>query len=101
MCLGPLPVASTPLWQLKQLLVTPICEGPPVTVPLDSVAGRVNAFALTARPPLAPSTVALGPLTTAVTVPLTVLAGAAGRFCTAFQLLVLWQPLQSLPTWLS
>src|SRR5580704_6060706 len=98
---APLPIASTPLWQLAQLLVTPECEG--------AAAGRAGvaergAAALPA-PAGAPAraaaaaAVAVAVDEAATTLVTVLFAGILAAVCAPpSQLLVLWQPLQSFPT---
>ena len=98
MCLVPLPVASTPLWQLTQLVTTPACDGIAPPAPPTPVAPRIGltAPALLEGPPAVAG--AVGAPTTVTILP-RVTTAAVAFFLVAlpFQLLGLWQPLQSLP----
>src|ERR1700688_1346616 len=100
MCFGPLPVASAPLWQLAQLPVTPAWERPPRAAPLPSAPRRSKFILVAPVKTVAAPAVAAGALTTVPTVLRVAVAAATVRFAfPPFQLLVLWQPLQSWPTW--
>src|ERR1700675_4073086 len=98
-----LPVARTPLWQLKQLLVTPACDMPAAAVlratPAATALATLAASVALALVPAAALAVAAGAPTTAPTL-LPVAVTATTFFALPPpQLLGLWQPLQSVPVW--
>src|SRR5271154_5204562 len=96
MWVGLLPVASTPLWQLAQLPVTPACE-----IPTALMLAVAAVAAVAVVPVVAPAAGAAGAATTVPITALVCVAAAATvlRALLPFQLLGLWQPLQSWPTW--
>src|ERR1700722_8746725 len=106
MWVAPLPCASTPLWQLTQLPITPAWDiaavGAPVAIapvavarPIVALPGAPKSGAAT-RPALCAAAAAV------TTVPMVLrdaVVAATGLFAALpFQLFVLWQPLQSWPT---
>lgn len=99
---GPLPVARTPLWQLAQLLVTPAWDRIAACATLACTAPAT----LAASAPLAAGAVlpmvaltAGAPTTVATRVAVAATATTFRFWLPPSQLLGLWQPLQSWPTW--
>ena len=92
-----MPAASTPLWQLAQLVVTPAWDGMAASV---AAVAAVVARDRRGRLPSGEAAASRGAFTTL----LMVLRVVAARFSSPRrppQLLGLWQPLQSWPTWWS